>query len=67
MNKFKISVGDRVAVYSYFGRIKGVIIDTNDLSSGRYFFVREDGFYSCHKHSPFHDKQCRKLVGRKKK
>jgi hypothetical protein len=64
MSKFK--VGDRVAVYGYFGRIKGKVDYIEYTISGRYLYVIEDGFYSCHDDGPFHIKQCRKRVKKKK-
>lgn len=58
----KFSVGDRVRVYSntptFDGKVTGMLPNGN-------IFVTEDGFYSCHNDSPFHPKQCRKLIKRK--
>jgi hypothetical protein len=54
----KFKVGDRVRVY-YKGNLSfdGEITDISTYG----LFVVEDGFYSSHKDSPFHSKQCRKI------
>ena len=62
----KIKAGDRVAVYGYFGRITGEVIAPYQRGKTMYFFVIEDGFYSAHNDGPFHEKQCRKLVKKRK-
>jgi hypothetical protein len=59
----KFKEGDRVIVY-YKGNLsfKGII---TDLDSKYGLSVTEDGFYSAHDDSPFHPKQCRRLVKKK--
>jgi hypothetical protein len=64
--KTKIIPGDRVAVYGYFGRITGKVSDTNQRGKTMYFFVIEDGFYNAHNDGPFHEKQCRKLIKKRR-
>ncbi len=61
----KLKVGDRVRVYSvhtvtFTGRVDSI---TNGILVG----VIEDGFYSQHGDGPFHVKQCRKLMRKKRR
>lgn len=51
-------IGDRIAVYISGGRFTGQIREITLLGS---LFVVEDRFLNCHKESPFHPKQCRRL------
>jgi hypothetical protein len=61
----KFKLGDRVIVYCKGNlSFKGII---TDLHSKYGLSVTEEGFYSAHDDSPFHPKQCRRLVKKKDK
>ena len=64
MNRFQLEVGDRVAVYSRYQRLIGVV---KEVTVQGLICFAEDGFYSLHEDSPFHPKQCRKLVKRERR
>jgi hypothetical protein len=58
----KLKIGDRVKVYCHYP-FKGKISGSHSMANGdKYFYVTEDGFFSAHNESPFHYKQCRKLI-----
>lgn len=67
MRKFK--VGDRVRVrrggrMPFDGKVSHILPEINGRCGG--IGVIEDGFYSVHDESPFHPKQCRRLVKKRK-